>query len=161
MKSVHFQIVPCSSLYFFSRSTGPFQCSPSYRVLICSSLYFFSRSTGPFQCSPSYRVLICHFQSSSLFFILASSVCKSLQYLTSALTQGCERDHLFRLTCSVVLWWGGTLQTNIPGVCGECLQCLHHTGFASAHGVCAFLVYTAQTPGYSARELPKVVPVLC
>ena len=130
MKSVHFQIVPCSSLYFFSRSTGPFQCSPSYRVLICSSLYFFSRSTGPFQCSPSYRVLICsslyffsrstgpfqcspsyrvlicHFQSSSLFFILASSVCKSLQYLTSALTQGGEGGHLSRLTCSVVLWGG-------------------------------------------------------
>ena len=35
-------------------------------------------------------------------FILASSVCKSLQYLTSALTQGVEGDHLFRLTCSVV-----------------------------------------------------------
>ena len=25
--SVQFQIVPCSSLYFFSRSIGPFQCS--------------------------------------------------------------------------------------------------------------------------------------
>ena len=68
--------------------------------------------------------------------------------------------HLFRLTCSVVLWWGGTLQTNIPGVCGECLQCLHHTGFASAHGVCAFLVYTAQAPGCSVAELSKAGPGL-
>ena len=25
--SVQYQIVPCSSLYFFSRSIGPFQCS--------------------------------------------------------------------------------------------------------------------------------------
>ena len=25
--SVQFQIVPCSSLYFFSKSIGPFQCS--------------------------------------------------------------------------------------------------------------------------------------
>ena len=25
--SVQFQIVPCSTLYFFSRSRGPFQCS--------------------------------------------------------------------------------------------------------------------------------------
>ena len=25
--SVQLQIVPCSSLYFFSRSIGPFQCS--------------------------------------------------------------------------------------------------------------------------------------
>ena len=56
--------------------------------------------------SANYRVLIsctCHFQSGSLFFILASSVCKSLQYLTSTLTQGGEGDHLFRVTCSIVL----------------------------------------------------------
>ena len=37
---------------------------------------------------------------------MASSVCKSLQYLTSALTQEGEGGHLFRLTCSVVLWRG-------------------------------------------------------
>ena len=42
----------------------------------------------------------------SSFFILASSVCKSLQYLTSALTQEGEGHHLFRLTCSIVLWGG-------------------------------------------------------
>ena len=68
--SVQFQIVPGSSLYLFSRSIGPLQClvNVNYRVLICC---------------------ICHFQSSSVFlFILASSVCKSLQCLISALTQG-------------------------------------------------------------------------
>ena len=57
----------------------------------------------------NYRVLICctcHFQSGSLLFILASSVCKSLQCLISALTQGGEGCHLFRLTCSAVLWGG-------------------------------------------------------
>ena len=51
--------------------------------------------------SANYRVLICcicHFQSSSLFFILVSSVCKSLQCLISALTQGGKGGHLFRLT---------------------------------------------------------------
>ena len=56
------------------------------------------------------RVLICftcHFQSCSLFlFILDSSVCKSFQCLISALTQGGKGGHLFRLTCSVVLWGG-------------------------------------------------------
>ena len=31
---------------------------------------------------------------------------------------------------------GGTLQTNITGMCGECSQCLGHTGLA--HGVCVF-----------------------
>ena len=60
--------------------------------------------------SANYRVLICctcHFQSRSLFSVyLASSVCKSLQCLISTLTQGGEGGHLFRLTCSVVLWGG-------------------------------------------------------
>ena len=37
-------------------------------------------------------------------FILASSVCCSLQCLISVLTQGGEGGHLFRLTCSVLLW---------------------------------------------------------
>ena len=49
----------------------------------------------------------------------------------------------------------GKLQTNIAGMCGECSQCLGHTGFAPTHGVCAFLVYTAQAPGCSAGELSK------
>ena len=40
----------------------------------------------------------------SSFFILASSVCKSLQCLISALTQGGEGGHLFKLACSLVLW---------------------------------------------------------
>ena len=51
---------------------------------------------------------------------------------------------------------GGTLQTNITGVWGECSQCLGHTGFAPTHGVCAFLVYTVQAPCCSAGELSKV-----
>ena len=42
----------------------------------------------------------------SSLFILTSSVCKSLQCLISALTQGGEGGHLFRLTCSFVLWAG-------------------------------------------------------
>ena len=50
MRSVHFQIVPCSNLHLFPRSIGPFQClvNAHYRVLICGT---------------------CHFQSSSLFFV--------------------------------------------------------------------------------------------
>ena len=56
---------------------------------------------------------------------------------------------------------GGTLQTNITGMCGECLQCLGHTGFAPAHGMCAFPVCTAQAPGCSAGEESKAGPGLC
>ena len=44
---------------------------------------------------------------------------------------------------------GGTLQTNIIGVCGECSQCFSCT-VAPTHGMCAFPVYTAQAPGCSA-----------
>ena len=55
---------------------------------------------------------------------------------------------------------GGTLQTNITGLCGECSQCLGHTGFAPAHGVCAFPVYTAEASGCSAGELFKAGPGL-
>ena len=42
----------------------------------------------------------------SSLFLLVSSVCKSLQYLTSTLTQRGESGNLFRLTCSVVLQGG-------------------------------------------------------
>ena len=45
---------------------------------------------------------------------------------------------------------GGTLQTNITGVCGECSKCFSCTGFSPSHGMCAFMVYTAQALGCSA-----------
>ena len=98
-------------------------------------------------------------------FILASSVCKSLQCLISTLTQGGEGGHLFRLTylgslVQLCCGDGGTLQTNITGMCGKCSRCLGHTGFSPAYGMCAFPVYTAQAPGYSAEELSKVGPGL-
>ena len=53
---------------------------------------------------------------------------------------------------------GGTLQTNITGVCGECSQCLSHTGFVPAHSICAFPVYTAKALGCSAVELSEAGP---
>jgi len=34
---------------------------------------------------------------------------------------------------------GGTLQTNISGMCGECLQWMDHTGFDPAQGGVCFL----------------------
>ena len=54
------------------------------------------------------RVLIlciCYLQSSFPFFVyFGSSVCKSLQGLFLPLTQRGEGGHLYRLTCSAVLW---------------------------------------------------------
>ena len=86
--SVQFQIVPCFSPRFFSRSIGPFQwlVSANYRSLICCT---------------------CHFQSSSLFFVYFVFLCLQVASVSnSTLTEGGEGGHLFRLTCSVVLWGG-------------------------------------------------------
>ena len=55
---------------------------------------------------------------------------------------------------------GGTLQTNITGMCGVCSQGVDHTGFPTAHGMWTFLVYTVQAPGCSAGELSKAGPGL-
>ena len=93
-------------------------------------------------------------------FILASSVCKYLQCLIYALTQG---DKVVTYLGSLVqscCWEGEILQTNTTGMCEECSQCLGHTGLAPAHGMCAFPVYTAQAPGCSAGELSKAGPGL-
>ena len=46
-------------------------------------------------------------------------------------------------------------------MCGECSQCLSHIGFAPAHGMCGFPVYTAQAPGCSSGEWSKVGLGLC
>ena len=87
-----------------------------------------------------YRILICctcYFQSNSLFFVYFGFLfCKSLQCLISALTQRGKGGPLFRLTCSVVLWGGRTMKTNITGMCGECSQSIDHTGFSPAHDLC-------------------------
>ena len=45
-------------------------------------------------------------------------------------------------------------------MCGECSQCLGHTGFAPHHSVCAFMAFTSQALGCSARELSEVTPGL-
>ena len=132
----------------------------------CSSLHLFSRSIAPLQClvNVNYRVLICytcHFQSGSLFFILASSVCKSLQHLICTLTQGGKGGHLFRLTCSVVLWGGRDTANKhhwhvwrVLAVCGPHCIC-------PSSRRCALPEFTAQPPGCSAGALSKAGPVVC
>ena len=93
-------------------------------------------------------------------FILVSFVPKSLQCLIPALTQGGEGGHLFRLTCSVVLWGGRNNANKYHWHVWGVLQCLSHTGFAPIHSMCAFSVCTAQAPGCSAGELSKAGPGL-
>ena len=66
--SVQSQIAPYSSLYLFSRSMGAPQMSPALNAGFYSFTPVTSREVPP------------------SFFILASSVCKTLQGLISALT---------------------------------------------------------------------------
>ena len=82
-------------------------------------------------------------------FVLASSVCWSLQCLISTLTQGAVVDTFLGSVVQSCCGEEGTLQTNNTGMCS---QCLSHTGFAPAHSVSAFPVYTAQALGCSARN---------
>ena len=83
-----------------------------------------------------------------------------VSYLISALTQGAKVVTYLGSLVQSCSGEGGTQQTNITGVYGECSQCLGHTGFAPTHGVCAFPVYTSQALGCSARELSEVGPGL-
>ena len=127
-------------------------------------LDFFSRSISPFPCLVNVKdgVLICytcHSQSGSLFFVLASSVCKSLQCLISALTRGRKGGHLFRLTYSVVLWDGKNTVNKYHW---------HGWGALTVYGphwVCPSYsvsrVYTAKAPGCSAGALSKAGPAFC
>ena len=93
-------------------------------------------------------------------FILASSVCWSLQCLISAVAQGGQWWSLFLGTLvQSCCGEGGTLPTNITGVCGECAQCFSRNGFAPTHGVCTFPVYTAQALGCSAGNC--LIRALC
>ena len=94
-------------------------------------------------------------------FILASSVCKSLQYLLSTLTQGGGGGHLFRLTCSVVLRGGRNIANKYHWcVWGVLVVTGPHWVCSRSPRVCAFLVKTAQAPGCSAGELSKAGPGL-
>ena len=95
-------------------------------------------------------------------FILASSVCWSLHCLISALTKGVGAKVVTSLGSLVQSCCGdgGTLQTNITGMCGECSQCFSRTGFAPTHGMCVFMVYTSQALGCSAGELSQADPGL-
>ena len=115
--------------------------------------------------SANYRVLIwcpCHFQSGSLFFVYLGFLCLQVSSVSNFCPNTRGRKVVTYLGSLVQLCCveGGTLQTNIIGVCGECSQCLGHTGFDPAHGVCAFLVCIAQAPGFSAGELSKAGPGL-
>ena len=93
-------------------------------------------------------------------FIVASSVCWSLQCLISALTQGGEGGHLFRLTCSVLLWGGRDSANKYHWrVWGVCAVSGPHWVCSRSWRVC-FPRLPAQAPVCSAGELSEEGPGL-
>ena len=107
---------------------------------------------APYIVSTNYRVLIyctCNFQGSSLGFSFCLLVSSVPDFRPD--TKG-RWWTLFRLTCSVALWEGGTLQTNNTGVCS---QCLNQTAPAPAHSRCTLPAHTAQALGCSSRNRPR------
>ena len=116
--------------------------SVQFQRALCSSLYLFSMSIGPLQCivNINCRIFVCctcHFQSGSLFIVYFGFLCLQVSSVSNFHPDtGGKSGHLFQLTCSVVSW-GRRDTTNITVVCGECLQCMDHAGFATAHrGMC-------------------------
>ena len=118
--------------------------NPLFQVVIVLKVYNCPSNAQP---QFNFRILIfctCHFWGSSPFFSLlklVSSSCKSPRFLISALTQGGKSGHLFRVTCSVVLWKHHLflLQRNTTGICVECSQWMSHRGVDTAHGGMHFL----------------------
>ena len=55
---------------------------------------------------------------------------------------------------------GGTLQTNIAGVCGACSQCMDYIGFSPAHSSVCFPGLHYSGSRVLCRALSKVGPVL-
>ena len=58
----------------------------------------------------------------------------------------------------VQLWGSRDNAKKYHWLCGECSQCIDHTGFATAQGSVCFPAYTAQAPGCSARALSEAGP---
>ena len=121
----------------------------------------FSRSTGPLQCLVNvnykcFNLLHLLLPVVPSLFILASSVCRSLWCLISALTQGGEGGHLFRLTygnCPV------GREEHCKQISLACVGSAHSVwttlGLSQVTAACAFPVYTAQASACSAGHCPK------
>ena len=120
--SVEFQIIPCSSLHFFTRSISPFLClvNINYRVLICCTS---------------------HSQRGSLFFIYFGFL--SLQVsLVCNFCPGTRGQRWSLISAHLFSWVVGReehcKQIMLVCILGKCLQCMEHTGLSQDHGGVCF-----------------------
>ena len=88
-------------------------------------------------------------------FVYLASVCWSLQCLISTLTQVAEVVSCLGSLVQSCCGEGGSLQTNLTGLCGEHSQCSGHTGFAPLSGRVCF-----PRPHCSGSRLPYMEQAL-
>ena len=121
--SVQHETIPCSGFYLSWESTvaPQMQSQLNCRILICCTCHFWGSSPSFF--FKIYVICIYYYYYYFLLYNivlvlpyinmhppwvsllrLASSVCKSLLCLISALTWGGKSGHLLGLTCPLVLW---------------------------------------------------------
>ena len=114
----------------------------SVSLALCSSFYLFSNSIVAPQMhslSINCRALICC--TCSPFFVYFGFLCLQISSVsnfhpdTRRAKVATSLGSLVQLSC----WWGGTLQTNTAGMCGDCSQWMGHTGFTIAQGSVYFL----------------------
>ena len=111
------------------------------------------------------RVLVCctcHFQSGSSSFVYFGFLCSQVSSVSNfcSVRRG-EGGHLFRLTCSDVLWEGGILQQKLLARVGSAHNGWTTLGLPQPETVCTSRVHTTQAPGCSARALSQVGPAFC
>ena len=101
------------------------------------------RSMDSLQClvNVNYRVLICctcHFQNGSLVYF--GFLCLQVSSLSNFCPdrRGAKVATYLGSLIHLCSGEGGTLQTYITGVCGECSQCMDHTWFAPTQGGVCF-----------------------
>ena len=95
-------------------------------------------STYYYLVNVNYRVVICcicHFQSSSLYFF--GFLCLQFSSVSNLCpdTRG-ERGHLFKLTCSIVLWGGKNTANKYHWLVWEMLTVSGPHWVSPAHGLC-------------------------
>ena len=111
-------------------------------------------------------------------FVYLASVCRSLQCLTSALTQAGGGGLLFRFACSIVLWggrgttekcrwpmWGAVAVFQPHWVCPHswhmCFPCLHCSGSRLLYREWALSCLRFQFWGTPQKHRPGWAYVLC
>ena len=112
------------------------------------------------------RILICYtcyFQSSYPFFVYFAFLCLQVSSVSNFHldTRRAKVANYLGSLIQLSFWWGGTLQTNTTAYVESSHSGWTTLGLPQPKEVCASWVYTAHSPGCSARALSQVEPAFC